>query len=473
MAVKPKISVVLTTYQRPKMLKRAIKSILRQSFKDFELIIVDDASADEETQQVIEKYKNKDDRIRSIRLPKNFGSHTRPKNLGTIEAQADLIAYFDDDNEMLRDHLQTLYKYQERSGADVTYGMSEVINEMQSSMPTVSISADINNPNHSIFDRNFIDTNQVLIKKSVIEKIGGWDETMPRFADWNLFARLKKIEARFTFVPIIITRYYMHKGSNQLAHKDFNFDPLTCPIWPQKTLYGTRKPLKVAVFTLTKDRLYYTKDSFKSLRATTKYPFDHYVVDNGSTDGTVKWLKENEGDFKQVIYNKENVGISKGSNQALDAMGDEYDIIIKFDNDCEVIDPNWLEMFVEFYNRFPRAVLSPAVEGLRDNPGGAPRKFGFMQFESFMIGRTDHVGGIFCVAPADLYKGFRWQSNDFLHSNQDSDFSRYASEHRHLIGYLENLRVAHMDTTEGQEARDPEYHKKRVKEKQTRYAKSN
>lgn len=466
----PKISVVLSTFNREERLKRAIDSILGQSFKDFELIIVDDASPDG-TEDVVKSYDDK--RIVYIKRDKNFGTHTRPKNEGTKAAKADLIAYFDDDNIMLKEHLAVLYKYQMDTDVDVVYGQSVIVDESLRNPPSVSVASDINaSDGINILERNFIDTNQVLVKKKAIERIGGWDESLPRFADWNLFVRLKKVNASFFFIPIIITEYHVHEGMNQARYQDFMFDTQACKVWPDKTIYGERKPPKVAIFTLTKDRIDYTKTSFRSLHEKTKYPFDHYVVDNGSKDGTVEWLQEYQSKHKgvTVINNLENVGISKGSNQALDAMGDEYDIIIKVDNDCEMLSSKWLESFVDIYEMNPRLILSPAVEGLVDNPGGVPRQGGYgILNQKYLIGVTPHIGGIFCVAPATAYDNFRWPNDDFLHSNQDAQFSLYARESGYTLGYLENTRCVHIDTTAGQKEKYKGYFKLREKEKQTRY----
>lgn len=468
--MKPKISVVLTTYQRAERLKKCMLSILAQSFNDFELIVVDDGSLDD-TDKVVKYYQEKDPRVKYIKRESNFGTHTRPKNEGTKAAKADLIAYFDDDNIMLPDHLSILYKYQERSDADIVYGQSIIVDESMKNPPMLSISSDINSPQSiNIYERNFIDTNQVLIKKSKIEEIGGWDETLPRYADWNLFVRLKKVNAKFFYVPILITEYHVHKGMNQGKYQNFMFDTMGCKVWPDKTLYGERKKTRVAVYTLVKDRLDYTKKTFEALNKNTKYPFDHYVVDNGSTDGTSEWLESQT--FKQVIYNKKNVGISKGSNQALNAMGVEnYDLIIKVDNDCVIFNPNWLEVLVDLYERAPNFVVSPTVEGLVDSPGGVPRHGGYTHIGPFLVGITQHIGGIFCSAPSKAYKQFRWPENDFLHSNQDAQFSNYVRQTGYILGYVEGLRCEHIDTTDGQKKKYQDYFKLREKERTTRYEK--
>lgn len=69
---KPKVSVVMTSYNRAPLLPRAIESVLGQSFKDFEFIIVDDASMDD-SRGVIESYKSVDSRVRVIFNQENKG----------------------------------------------------------------------------------------------------------------------------------------------------------------------------------------------------------------------------------------------------------------------------------------------------------------------------------------------------------------------------------------------------------------
>jgi glycosyltransferase involved in cell wall biosynthesis len=246
-----------------------------------------------------------------------------------------------------------------------------------------------------------------------------------------------------------------------------SFDPTLCKVWATKTLFGEAKPLKVAIFTLTYNRLDYTKRMFSAVKKFTNYQYDHYVVDNGSTDGTVEYLGKKD---LKVIYNKVNVGISKASNQALDAIGNNYDIIIKMDNDCEVESDKWLETIIDVYERSGQYIISPYVEGLVDSPGGVKRiRNGYIGRHT--LGLTTHLGGLCIAAPYKVYQGFRWEEEDFLHSSQDYIFSQHCLKQRYALAYLENIRVMHMDTTVGQQEKYPEYFEKRMKEKTIRYEK--
>lgn len=487
------------------MLKRAVKSVLKQTFTNWELVIVDDHSNDDKTQKICERFVNKDSRIRYIRHKFNTGNHPSGKNTGTKAAQADLIAYLDDDNLFRKDHLQVLYKYLGEN--DIIYGDRWMIDETGWMIKrgirkggAIGIAMDFN---ALILQKaNYIDTSDVLIRKKCVEKVGGWDESLKKFADWNLWVRCAKAGFKFQRVPLIITNYYVHKGCNQFKHQS-GTDPLTgkpmptfspdaCKIWADKTSFGKRAPLKVAIFTLTMDRLEYTKQMYKTMSEKAGYPFDWFVVDNGSKDGTIDWLYNNsvfckiednkwvkpinEKSLKDQIRmacmaNKENVGISKASNQALDmvdTLDDNYDLIIKVDNDCEFMTDDWLKTIVDLYERQQQMVVAPRVEGLRDSPGGVPRERYFYVGKHF-LGMAPHLGGICVVAPSKIYKNFKWEEDDFLHGDQDYIFSQHVVSERHLLCYMENIIVEHADTTSFQEKKYPEYEANKKILKTTKY----
>jgi len=481
MEKKPLISVVLTTFQRHKRLHKAIKSVSKQFFEDWELIIIDDCSDDEgKTRKVMEKWAKKDSRIKLMFRDENFGQHVRPKNEATKAAQADLIAYLDDDNQYRRDHLQVLYKYM--GDNDVVYGDRMLVNETNIGPKKGAMGARSDWDLQKLSQQNYIDTGDVLIKKECIEAINGWDESLEKFGDWNLWVRLGKAGYKFQHVPLVISDYYVHVGCNSFKeYKDINpltgkeyptFEPEACKIITENESYGKRAPLKVAIFTLTMDRLDYTKVMSSSMYDTAGYDFDWFVVDNGSKDGTAEWLRDDprftEGKLK---INEKNVGISEGSNQALDMMGDDYDLVMKVDNDCEFITENWLKDLVEVFEGQRMAVISPRVEGLRDSPGGVPRTR-YIYIGEDVFGMAPHLGGISVIAPAELYKKFRWETEDFLHGEQDYTFSQYAISQGYVLLYSESHMVEHMYGTEGQEKRDPDYWHKRKEEKITKYEKS-
>ena len=132
--------------------------------------------------------------------------------------------------------------------------------------------------------------------------------------------------------------------------------------------------MKVAIYTLTRDRILYTKRCFRSLWQNAGYPVDHYVIDNGSADGTVEWLANNKSRFALVVLCPENIGISRASNLALDIIGDNYDLVVKMDNDCEIVTPNLVAEMVKVFRDAPRPMmLSPEWKVSTGNRNGPTR----------------------------------------------------------------------------------------------------
>lgn len=219
----------------------------------------------------------------------------------------------------------------------------------------------------------------------------------------------------------------------------------------------SRRP-RVAIYTITMNRLDYTRRMLDTLRRHTLVPFDHFIVDNGSEDGTAEFLEAHREKFAAVQLNRENVGVPLAVNQALDLIGNDYDYVIKVDNDCEFLETGWLRTLVHVSEQLGDGwVLSPYVEGLGEGlEGGYPREDTF-DCAGLPVSRSGHVGGLCCFAPFAAYAGFRYR-RAHMHGQQDVLFSLHARLDLGLqVGYVEHVRVRHMDTTQGQLSRYPEY----------------
>lgn len=103
-----KITVITSTYQNETTLARTIESVLAQSFTDFEYILVNHGSTDG-TAQVIERYQEKDKRIKGITMEENQGFIGKAINQGIAAAQGQYLCFIDGDDVYLPDYLQFLY----------------------------------------------------------------------------------------------------------------------------------------------------------------------------------------------------------------------------------------------------------------------------------------------------------------------------------------------------------------------------
>ena len=176
------ISIVMSSYNRPKKLKRAVDSVLKQTFTDWELVIVDDNSK-EDTQAVAEAFK--DPRIRYIKRKKNFGNDTRPKNEGILASKGEFICFLDDDNEYRPDHLAILLKeIQKDDKLDVVYGDRWIISDKDNPHPIKDQPGFMSDFDPALLmERNFIDSSDIIVKRQALFDIGGVDERYKKYID--------------------------------------------------------------------------------------------------------------------------------------------------------------------------------------------------------------------------------------------------------------------------------------------------
>lgn len=111
--------------------------------------------------------------------------------------------------------------------------------------------------------------------------------------------------------------------------------------------------MKLSIITLTYNKLEYTKKFVESLYKYTN-DFELIIVDNGSTDGTVEYLKSLNG--IKTIFNSENAGFSKGNNQGIEIAEGEY---IGFLNNDILLYPNWFEECEKVFEKENAAFVSP------------------------------------------------------------------------------------------------------------------
>lgn len=139
MANSPIFTVIVPTYNRGTLLKRAVDSILVQTFKEFELIIVDDGSTDN-TEKIIDSYE--DDRI--IYIYKENGGINSARNRALINAKGEYIAFCDSDDTWLPEKLEKhLQKYNEDREVKVVYDLTGVIKEINGQKKVVLARNDV------------------------------------------------------------------------------------------------------------------------------------------------------------------------------------------------------------------------------------------------------------------------------------------------------------------------------------------
>ncbi len=211
--------------------------------------------------------------------------------------------------------------------------------------------------------------------------------------------------------------------------------------------------MNIAVLSLVRDRLDYTRHCFERLHEWgAGCPFDHFVLDQGSQDGTLDWLLD--WGWAEVASVRENVGISRGMNILLDELANpaDYDVIVKFDNDCELATPNTLRDICTLVDEH-QMILSPRIDGL-NNPPATIRS---LVVGDHLVDDIQQIGGIFLAAPASLYETYRFNEANPAWGVDDAEVCAYWRAQGGVCGYVRGYTANHYETTSGQHSRYPEY----------------
>lgn len=178
------VSVIMPTYNRGYIIKKAITSVIEQTYYNWELIIVDDAS-DDNTREIVEAIK--ESRIVYIRNRENMGANYS-RNLGCRIAKGNYFAFLDSDNYWVPNKLELQIDKLTYSNDNVAFVFGRMKLNYAYIIPTDDL--DIAELDTILCKENVIDNNTVLIKRSVFEQVGGFDEAMPRLQDWELYYRI-------------------------------------------------------------------------------------------------------------------------------------------------------------------------------------------------------------------------------------------------------------------------------------------
>jgi len=216
----PKVTVVIPTYNRSDLLPRAIKSIQNQTYQNYELLVVDDASTDN-TDELMEQFIS--DKIKYIKLDENVGQCIA-RNKASEKATGEYIGFLDSDDEWLPEKIEKQIKLFQNSPVEnvgaVYCGFiekDEVLNK------TEVINRD--NLRGHIYDR-FLSgfcpstTSMFLVKTEAFRKVNGFDEYLITFVDYDLWLRISKAGYGFDYVdePLIVK--YEHQGDQMAKNLD-------------------------------------------------------------------------------------------------------------------------------------------------------------------------------------------------------------------------------------------------------------
>lgn len=362
---KPMVSVIVPTYNRPQLLRVALESLNRQRYQDFEIIVVNDGNIPVES---VVAELNQEGRITLVTHDRNRGL-AASRNTGLRVAQGTYVAYLDDDDRLLPDHLGTLVEFLERGTHQVAYTDAWRVTERGEEGAREEVNRD--QPYSCEYDfgrllvENYIPVLCLMHRRACLEEVGLFDESLFVHEDWDLwirlgsvypFAHLARTTAEFTWrtdgtsmtsrdheafcrtTEIIYRKYFPYVAAHpkmlqaQRHHlaelkgrrPQTTYDcSIIIPVWNNAAL---------------------TQQCLQALAEVTDgASYEVVVVDNGSTDGVETFLRNLGGDV-QVIRNEQNLGFSKACNQGARAARGEF--LVFLNNDTIPL-TGWLSALVE------------------------------------------------------------------------------------------------------------------------------
>lgn len=212
----PLVSIIMATYNRPDVLKYAIKSVIWQTYKNWELLVVGDACS-ESTGQVIKDFNNP--KISYHNFEENFGEQSGPNNWGINNAKGKYISFLNHDDLWFPDHLSLCISHIKEWGADLVYAIGAIISA------DGSVLIHCINKNEKFEPFITVPASLWFFKKEMCDEIGLWTSFRQTFntpsQDW-LWRAWKKNKKMF-MIPRI-TAVLIQSGDKKDCYKNQDFE---------------------------------------------------------------------------------------------------------------------------------------------------------------------------------------------------------------------------------------------------------
>ncbi|MDX6153991.1 glycosyltransferase family A protein [Marinococcus sp. PL1-022] len=211
------VSVVIPTHNRANTVVKAVNSVLKQTYKDFSIIVVSDGSSDD-TELVMKKIEEEENKVNffSYEVPKG-GNYAR--NLGIEFSESEYIAFLDDDDEWSPDKLKKqmeIIKNDKEIG--LVYTGSKLIYQKEN-LSYFSLPKEKGDLSKKILFKNYIGTtSSVVIKKSLLNDCGSFDTELEAKQDYDLWIRICQ-KTKIGIVTDACVNYYNDIGNNQISQQ--------------------------------------------------------------------------------------------------------------------------------------------------------------------------------------------------------------------------------------------------------------
>lgn len=213
----PLVSIIIPTYNRAKFISKALKSVIDQTYKNWEAIIIDNESVDE-TYKLVNGFN--DPRIKYFKIS-NDGVIAKSRNLGIKEAKGDWIAFLDSDDWWTKDKLEVCFSKIDKN-TEFIYHAHEYVNKSKSFFKKKIIKGrQLKKPIlndlliGTITKGTQISNSSVIVRKNTLIKIGGLNENkiLVGSDDYDTWLRIAQITDQFLYVNKKLSYYLVHDAN--------------------------------------------------------------------------------------------------------------------------------------------------------------------------------------------------------------------------------------------------------------------
>ncbi|MBW6442117.1 glycosyltransferase [Patescibacteria group bacterium] len=206
----PLVSVIMPAYNSEKYISEAIESILNQSFKDFEFIIIDDGSTDK-TWEIIQEYAEKDERVVAVKNEKNLNNYAC-RNKGIKISKGKYIVWQDSDDISMSNRLEKQVDFMENNLEVGICGSFMQIFTDEKDLNIRKYSTEDKDLRKDIFKYSPIAQPTAIIRKECYEKVGYYDDSYDATQDLDMTFRIGN-EFKLANIPEVLIRYRVHPNS--------------------------------------------------------------------------------------------------------------------------------------------------------------------------------------------------------------------------------------------------------------------
>ena len=205
----PRVSVVIPAYNAASTIGQTLDSVFSQTFRDFEVVVVDDGSTDQ-TRDVVAGYG---DRIRVLSKV-NEAKPAATRNLGVHAARGDLVAFLDADDWWREDKLERqVAVFDGRPDVGLVYTADATVDSAGKVLSVNPCPAEARGRIYELLTvRNAMVGSSVMARREAIARAGGFDESLTSIENWALWIRISRDWA-IEYIDEPLTLYRVHEGN--------------------------------------------------------------------------------------------------------------------------------------------------------------------------------------------------------------------------------------------------------------------